>query len=296
VGADHDALAALNAHVGIPDGHFLADVALFVLGGAMGEGAVRRHGANGEVIPFPGHDFAQHIPHEGGRIVGHPLVGGGIADRWANGDFEQVFQGAVHRLHVHGDDFFALLAVGLADGVLDGFDGLLPGHHPRQGEEAHLHDGVDAVAHARRLARHLVGVDAVDLQPLVDDVLLQLLGQAHPGFLGVIEGGVDQEGGTGFGGLEQIQLLDEFPLVAGHEVGAFNQVGGADGVRPKPQVGDGDRAGLLGVVDKVALGVVVRIAADDFDGVLVGPHRAVGPQTVEHGAHHAVGFRLVVGS
>jgi hypothetical protein len=75
----------------------------------------------------------------------------------------------------------------------------------------------------------------------------------------------------------------------------FNQVGGADGVWPKPQVGHGDRAGLLGVVDKVALGVVVRIFADDFDGVLVGPHRTVGPQTVEHGPHHAVGFRLVAG-
>jgi hypothetical protein len=76
VGADHDALAALDAHIGIPDGHFLADVALFVLGGAMGEGAVRGHGADGQVIPLAGHDFAQHIPHEGGRIVGHPLVGG----------------------------------------------------------------------------------------------------------------------------------------------------------------------------------------------------------------------------
>ena len=294
MGADHDALAALDADIGVPSGHFVADVALFVLSGAIGEGAVGGHGANGEVVPFPGHDFAQHIPHEGGRIVGHPLVGGGVALGRANGDFEQVFQGAVYRLHVHGDDFFTLLAVGFADGFLNGCDGLIPGHHPGQGEEAHLHDGVDAVAHAG-VARHLVGIDAVDLQPLVDDLLLQLLGQAYPGFLRVIKGGVDQEGGTGFGGLEQIQLFDEFPLVAGHEVGAVDQVGGADGIRAKPQVGYGDGAGLFGVVNEVALGVVVGITADDFDGVLVGPHRAIGPQTVEHGTHHAVGFRLVVG-
>jgi len=53
-------------------------------------------------------------------------------------------------------------------------------------------------------------------------------------------------------------------------------------------VGDGAGAGLLGVVDEVTLGVVVRLLADDLDGVLVGPDRAVGPQAEKDGPHDVV--------
>jgi hypothetical protein len=58
------------------------------------------------------------------------------------------------------------------------------------------------------------------------------------------------------------------------------------GSRAEAQVRDRDRAGLLGVVDEVALGEVVRVLADDLDAVLVGADRAVGAQAVEQGAHH----------
>ena len=44
--------------------------------------------------------------------------------------------------------------------------------------------------------------------------------------------------------------------MAGDEVGLADQVGRADRPRAEAQVRDGDRAGLLRVVDEVALGVV----------------------------------------
>ena len=47
------------------------------------------------------------------------------------------------------------------------------------------------------------------------------------------------------------------------------------------QVGDGQAAGLLGVVVEVALGVHIGVVADDLDGVLVGAHGAVGAQAPE---------------
>ena len=47
-------------------------------------------------------------------------------------------------------------------------------------------------------------------------------------------------------------------------------------------MGDGDRAGLLRVVDEVSLREEIRLLADDLDRVLVGAHRAVGAETVEH--------------
>jgi hypothetical protein len=44
--------------------------------------------------------------------------------------------------------FLALAAVGLLDGVFDLLDGFLARQHAGQGEEAGLHDRVDARAHA----------------------------------------------------------------------------------------------------------------------------------------------------
>jgi hypothetical protein len=60
----------------------------------------------------------------------------------------QVGEGGVDRGEVPLDDLLAPLAVGLPDGVLDAGDGLLAGQHSGDGEEAGLHHGVDALAHA----------------------------------------------------------------------------------------------------------------------------------------------------
>ena len=53
------------------------------------------------------------------------------------------------------------------------------GRTPEMREEAGLHDGVDAAAHAR-LAGHLVGVDHEEPEPLLDDLLLHLARQVVP--------------------------------------------------------------------------------------------------------------------
>ena len=55
----------------------------------------------------------------------------------------------------------------------------------------------------------------------------------------------------------------------------------------------GHGAGLLGVVNEVALGVVVGFVTDNLDGVLVGTHGTVGTQTEEHGLEE-VAFELEV--
>ena len=81
--------------------------------------------------------------------------------------------------------------------------------------------------------------------------------------------------------------------MAGHEVGAGHQVRAERiGSRPEAQVGDGDAARLLRVVDEVALGEVGRVLADDLDGVLVGAHRAVGAQAPEVAADHVLALGL----
>ena len=82
--------------------------------------------------------------------------------------------------------------------------------------------------------------------------------------------------------LEHVDLVQELELMAGDEAGAIDQVGRADRTRARAQVRDRDRAGLLRVVDEVALHVEVGLLADDLDRVLVGADRAVGAEAVEH--------------
>ena len=67
VGANQHALAALDADVRVPDGHFLCDVALLPLGGAHGEGAVRGHLADGNRVALAGQHSGGYLLHKVGR-------------------------------------------------------------------------------------------------------------------------------------------------------------------------------------------------------------------------------------
>ena len=64
-----------------------------------------------------------------------------------------------------------------------------------------------------------------------------------------------------------------------------DQVRRADRLRPEAQVRDGLRAGLLRVVDEVALRVQVLLGAEDLDRVLVRADRAVRAEAEEDRAH-----------
>ena len=75
---------------------------------------------------------------------------------------------------------------------------------------------------------------------------------------------------------------DEVGLVVADQVGGMNRLG------REAQVRDGHRTGLFRVVDEIALAVELGFLAHDLDGVLVGAHRAVRAQAVEHAAHHAL--------
>ncbi len=61
----------------------------------------------------------------------------------------------------------------------DGLNRLFARQDPADGEEAGLHDGIDAVAHLR-LARDLVRIDQVELEFLLDNDFLRRLRQVVP--------------------------------------------------------------------------------------------------------------------
>ena len=148
--------------------------------------------------------------------------------------FMQVFQRRIDRREVLLHHRLAALAVGLLDRVLDLLDGFILGQHAADGEEARLHDGVDAPAHAR-VFRHLVAVDDEELQLLVDDVLLHVARQFVPHFVGTVHA-VQQERAAGHRILQNVILLEEHPLVARHKVRRGDEVRRVNGARAKAQV------------------------------------------------------------
>ncbi len=58
---------------------------------------------------------------------------------------------------------------------------------------------------------------------------------------------------------------------------------------------DGLRAGFMGVVDEIALGVEAGILGDDFDAVFIGADRAIGAEPEEDGAGDFGGFDGEIG-
>ena len=84
---------------------------------------------------------------------------------------------------------------------------------------------------------------------------------------------------------EHVESLEEVELVTGNKIGGFDQIRRTDCLRAEAQVRDRYRAGLLRVIDKVALGVEIGLGADDLDRVLIRSDRAVGAQSVEESAY-----------
>src|SRR6516165_8270814 len=64
--ADQYALAALDAQLFVPNGDFLCDVSLFPSRGAGRKSAVRRKGADGQIIAATRYNFAKHVANKVG--------------------------------------------------------------------------------------------------------------------------------------------------------------------------------------------------------------------------------------
>jgi hypothetical protein len=190
-------------------------------------------------------------------------------------------EGGVHGRLVAPHHLGTTATVGLADRGLDPGDGLVGGQDARDREEAGLEHGVGPAGQPRA-AGHGRGVHGIQAQPLVDDPLLDRPGDGVPHLVGRL-GRVEQQGGPLLRAGQDVDGLEQPEVVAADEAGPAHEVRSVDGVRAEAQVRDGEPAGLLGVVDEVGLGVHLGVGAEDLDGVLVGPDRAVRAQPVEDG-------------
>ena len=284
--AHHHALAALDAEVFVPHRDFESDVALLPHRGAGRECPVDRQLRNRERIAVAGDDRSEHVLHKLGRGFRNRAAhiepaGDGVGNRHLVHMVERRVHGGV----VLPNHRFAALAVSLVNRLLDLRDRFLARQDAGDREEAGLHDRVDALAHAGVLG-DLVAVDHIELQLFLDDLLLHFSREVVPD-LARAERAVEQERSADIGRAQHVQALEERELVAGDEVRLADQVGGPDRFGTEPQVGNGDGAGLLGVVHEIALRVIVGFFADDLHRVLVRAHRAVGADAVEHAADGA---------
>ena len=281
VGADQRALVALDAVFQLPLRHEGGDAALFEFGTAAGEGAVlpAHESGDGQLVAPVGAHGTQDVLDEGGlvRECGGLILGVGPVG--GHRHFPELGQTGLHRVLVHGHDFFALLAVGVFDGVVQGLDRGLLRDDAGELEEGGLHHHIGAVAQAQA-SRDVHGVDHVELGLFLGQSALHV-GRQLFGQLFRIPGGIEQEGAPLLQAFQQVVGADVCLVGAGDEIGLVDQVRRVYFLHAEAQVGHGQAAGLLGVVVEVGLGIHVGIGADDIHRLLVGAHRAVGAQTPE---------------
>ncbi|MNL06706.1 hypothetical protein D3C87_1273510 [compost metagenome] len=203
MGADEDAVAALDADIRMPNRDLAGDIPLLEATGSCGVGAIHRQHGDGDEIAAPRQHLAGHplnkLAAAGGqwqRIVADLLVSS--RDR----HLAEVSQGIVHRREVARHHLWPLAGIALLDALLDQRNSLVPWQEPGQGEEAGLHYGVDAIAHAVLLG-HPIPIDAVELDIEGADAGAQPLWQLGPD-LACLIGGIEQQGRPLGGVLQQI--------------------------------------------------------------------------------------------
>ncbi len=180
--------------------------------------------------------------------------------------------------------------VGLGDAVFYPGDRLVVGQHTGDGEKAGLQNNVDSAGQPNLTGD---GARVDDIQPdvFVDDLLLHRVGQAVPHAVGRT-GAIEQQRSALRGAIQHVDLLQEPFVVAADKVRSPHQIRRPDRVGAEPQMRNGLRSRLFGVVDEVALREQVLLAAEDLDGVLVGADSAVRADPEEHRAHRVGGLDI----
>ncbi len=235
MGTDQRAHGAVDTDRRIPDRDFQSDTPFLDLGRGGRKGSVHRQSTDRQQVPLASQEDRSDAFHEVGPAIGnHWQPPERTADGRRNLHLGHFSQRAIDGREVLLENRLASFAVGLVNRVLDLLNRLVTRQDTRQGEEASLHDRVDAASHPR-VGRHLDAVYHVELEPFVDDLLLRLLRQLVPHLVSAVRA-VEQERRAGGGDFQHVHLLDEVELVTGHEIGTVDQVRRVDRPRAETQV------------------------------------------------------------
>ena len=260
VGAHHHATTAVDAQVGLPHGQLEGQAALLVAGGAHREGAVDGERADREQVALAGQHRRGHPGHELGHVLGHrgaAVAGGGHVRRHRH--LVQGADGEVDRGVVAGGHVGTPPAVGLGEAGLQLGEGAVERQHAGEGEERREHHRVDPSGQSglagrrggRRSPRAAAARSTISVCTSAGRWSHTSSG-AHGALISTVAPG-SATSSTSRRSSRSVWWQATKPAW-------LDQVGGADGTVGDPQVRHGDRAGLLGVVDEVALHVAVGVA------------------------------------
>ena len=288
--ADEGALIALHAVFLHPLGNHDGDAALFILRGTRRNGAVRIECRRGQLVAFQRKDggddalevvVVRKFDHLGALRRGRPRSG--------DVDLDKVFLCGIDRGVVHLNDRVALSRKGLVRHFLHEVDRLGIGQDLFvDQEERGLQDGVRAVAQPE-FARNADRVDDVKVRMLLCEHVLDFRGKVRVQLFHRRPGSVQQEGAAFLEVAHHVVTDDVGRIVAGDEVRRVDEVFALNGRLAESEVGNGDAARLLGVIEEVRLRIHIGVVADDLDGVLVCTDRAVRTEAVELAARGAGG-------
>jgi len=276
VGADKDALVALDALGVVPNWENKVDTAL------LDSGGVGWHGGNvGELLEG---DLVTAVVHGEleKALVALPLW---LFD-WLEGgplllvvvDLAESFDGVVNHLPVLLNDFLTLALVGLGNGGLHELDGVVLWDDVGKLEEDSLHDLVDTAWHAH-LNSNAVSINGIDFGMLVGNGLAELGWEVLVKVN--IVWAVNDKGAAVLQFINEIELLWIESVVAGNVVAGLDKVGGGNWLLAKSDVGHGETTRFVGIVGKVGLAKEWSVVDNDLDGIFVGTNSTVGSKTPE---------------
>ena len=289
VRANECTLVTLDTVLGNPLGNVNSDTALLICSGTLGECTVNdvhiNEGGYGDLVAalcvYGDLNLVDEINQE--LVVALSLVLGELALAVSPGSrnvyLDDLACALVDSGVVHVDDIVALLGKGLVRHLLHVGDSVLGRNDVCDGEERGLEHGVGLVAQTD-LSCHLVSVDDIEVNIVLCDVSLYGCGELLVQLVNCPVA-VQQEGAAGNNVLYHVVLVDIGRVVTGNEVSLVDEVGGLDRGLTEAQVGNGNAAGLLGVVSEVSLCVHVGVVADDLDGVLVRADGTIGAESPE---------------
>jgi hypothetical protein len=121
--ADKAAVAALDADIRFPDGHFVGYISLFPFGGAAGVGAICRQHAHWQIISPAFHHHGGHFPNEQRRFGGYCrryFLAAGYLGR--NSNRMQIGQCSIHGTEILLNDGLSLFGISFLDGLFNPAD------------------------------------------------------------------------------------------------------------------------------------------------------------------------------
>ena len=293
VRADERAAVALNALVGVPDGHLHGNAALLVGGQAHFQGAVDVIGesAHRQVVALLRIDRLEQVAHHGRTVVhriGFHLFS--RCPRSRNLNLANAGGTFVDGGHVLVHNFLAFSKIGLAGGGFHSLERHVSLDNARAGEEGGLKHRV-GVASQTDIHCNVGGVNHAEAYLVECQRPFRV--SRKPRFkFGVGFGAVQKERAARLHFRHNIVFANVTLIVAGHKIGALHVVRTLDGVFAEAQVRFGHAERLFGVILKVSLTVESGALAHNVDGVLVGAHCSVAAQAPEL-ATEGVAARIV---